>query len=241
MCTVAFVPLPGGGYLLGHNRDERRGRAPGQPPSLLELPGCRALAPRDPEAGGTWIALNGAGVTVCVLNAAERRPERLPGTPRSRGLLVRDLACAPSLAAARARLERAADVLAVTRAFHLVVAEPGARVGRFRWDGVEKAWEQGDAPALFVSSLLQPVEVERERSAGWRARMAGGPLDRDALAAFLSGHEPERGPRSVCMHREDAGTVSRTLVEVTAEGSAMRYQPGPPCTPSGPEAHSTFS
>ena len=143
MCTVAFVPLPGGGYLLGHNRDERQGRAPGEPPRLLDLPGCRALAPRDPEAGGTWIALNEAGVTVCVLNAAERLPDRLPARPRSRGLLVRDLACATSLATARVRLDAAGSVLRRTRAFHLVVVEPGwvapgpPRVGRFRWDGVE--------------------------------------------------------------------------------------------------------
>ena len=51
-----------------------------------------------------------------------------------------------------------------------------------------------------------------------------------------SGHEPVRGPLSVCMHRDGAGTVSRTLVEVTPEAAAMRYLAGPPCTPRGPEA-----
>jgi hypothetical protein len=235
MCTVAFVPLPEGGYLLGHNRDERPARAPGQPPRLLEGARCRALAPRDPDAGGTWITVNAAGVTVCVLNAAEGNPRRLPAEPRSRGLIVRDLACVGGVDGARLWLEEAREVLAWTRAFHLVAVEPArrpsghARVARFRWDGQEADWEASDGPALFVSSLLQPAQVERERSARWHARTEEGPLDAAALAAFLATHEPARGPLSVCMHREGAGTVSRTLVEVTAEAAVMRYLPGPPC------------
>jgi len=242
MCTVAFVPLPAGGYLLGHNRDERRSRPAGQPPRPLEGARCRALAPRDPEAGGTWISLNGAGVTVCVLNAVESNSRRLPAAPRSRGLVVRDLACVGGLEAARVWLEEAREVLAWTRAFHLVAVEPGWRTGGtarfacFRWDGMEADWETGEGPALFVSSLLQPVEVERERRARWQARTEAGAVDAAAMATFLASHEPARGPLSVCMHRDGAGTVSRTLVEVTPEGAGMRYLAGPPCTGKGPEA-----
>ncbi|HEX5041768.1 MAG TPA: NRDE family protein [Candidatus Polarisedimenticolaceae bacterium] len=234
MCTVAFVPLSTGGYLLGHNRDERPTRRAGEAPRLLEGARCRAIAPRDPDAGGTWIALNEAGVTVCVLNAAEASPARLPSKPRSRGLLVRDLACVRGIDDARVWLEEAREVLDWTRAFHLVAVEPGsrtgrARVARFRWDGLEADWENGDGPTLFVSSLLQPTEVERERSARWRTRAEAGPIDAGGLAAFLAGHEPVRGPLSVCMHRDQAGTVSRTLVEVTRSTAVMRYLPGPPC------------
>lgn len=239
MCTVAFVPLPAGGYLLGHNRDERPARAHGQPPRLLETSPCRALAPRDPDAGGTWITVNAAGVTVCVLNAAEGNPRRLPAQPRSRGLIVRDLACVGGLDEARRWLEEAREVLDWTRAFHLVAVEPGrhegghARVARFRWDGQEADWEASDGPALFVSSLLQPAQVEEERRGRWRARTQTGPLDATALAAFLASHEPARGPLSVCMHRDGAGTVSRTLVEVTPGAAVMRYLPGPPCEGKG--------
>jgi hypothetical protein len=241
MCTVAFVPLEGGGYLLGHNRDERPVRARGEPPRQMANAACRALAPRDPEAGGTWIAVNEAGITVCVLNAADRSPDRVPALPRSRGLAVQYLVCAASVEETRRHLASAQDVLARTRAFHMVAVEPGwraggtARVGRFRWDGMDASWETGVAPAIFVSSLLYPIEVERERTARWRARLGQGSLDREALAAFLSAHEPERGPLSVCMHRDDAGTVSRTLVEVTRQAAVMRYRPGPPCTPWGPD------
>jgi hypothetical protein len=243
MCTVAFVPLSGGGYLIGHNRDERPVRAPGEPPREVTLGRCRVLAPRDPEAGGTWIAVNDAGITVCILNAADPHPQRLPAEPRSRGLIVRDLACVTALERVHRSLAETPEVLARTRAFHVVAVEPGAagaRVGRFRWDGAETAWEESEAPALFVSSLLHPAEVERERGARWRHRLAKGALDRDTLAAFLAAHEPERGPLSVCMHRDDAGTVSRTIVEVTREAVVMGYQQGPPCTPAGPETRSVL-
>jgi hypothetical protein len=120
-----------------------------------------------------------------------------------------------------------------------VAVEPGrhershARVARFRWDGQEADWESSHGPALFVSSLLQPAQVEEERRGRWRARTQRGPLDATALAAFLASHEPARGPLSVCMHRDGAGTVSRTLVEVTPGAAVMRYLPGPPCEGKG--------
>lgn len=235
MCTVAFVPLPGGGYLVGHNRDERPSRPPGEPPLEISRARCGVLAPRDPEAGGTWIAVNGSGVTVCILNAADRRPERLPAKPRSRGLIVRDLACASGLEEVRRTLAASADLLARTRAFHVVAAETGPRVGRFRWDGAETSWEESTSPVLFVSSLLQPDEVESARATRWRRAVLLSSLDQEALGVFLASHEPERGPMSVCMHRDDAGTVSRTLVEVAAGRAVMRYLPGPPCAPTGAE------
>jgi hypothetical protein len=171
---------------------------------------------------------------VCLLNAAEANARRLPAEPRSRGLIVRDLACVRGIDEARVWLEEAREVLSWTRAFHLVAAEPGwrsgaGRVARFRWDGQEADWETRAEPALFVSSLLQPAEVERERSARWRVRVEAGPIDGAGLAAFLASHEPARGPLSVCMHRDQAGTVSRTLVEVVPGAAVMRYLSGPPC------------
>ena len=200
MCTVAFVPLPAGGYLLGHNRDERPARAPGQPPVLLEAARCRALAPRDPDAGGTWITVNAAGVTGCVPNAAEGTARRLPAEPRSRGLIVRDLACVAGVDEARVWLEEAREVLEWTRAFHLVAVEPGwrtggaARIARFRWDGQEADWETGGGPTLFVSSLLQPAEVERERTIERRTYVIPGRGESGAAAAGWTTRRPPGGP-----------------------------------------------
>ena len=72
MCTVVFVPRADGGYLLGHNRDESRSRGRATPPTLHVLGRRRALAPGDPDAGGTWLGVDSEGRSVCILNAAER-------------------------------------------------------------------------------------------------------------------------------------------------------------------------
>src|SRR5882724_1478338 len=87
MCTVAFLPVADG-YLLAHNRYESFKRAHGVPPARHAEGGRRFLAPRDPDGRGSWIGVNDAGVTACVLNAAESDACGLPAAPRSRGLVL---------------------------------------------------------------------------------------------------------------------------------------------------------
>jgi hypothetical protein len=136
---------------------------------------------------------------------------------------------------------RASD-LGEVRSFHLVAAEPGgpaaaARLARFRWNGSAGAWDEAPGPRLLVSSsLAQQPGLEESRRSSWRRFLGGGgTVDADAVAAFLAGHERERGPLSVCMHRPEGGTVSRTIVEATESRVGMSYLPGPPCEANGPE------
>lgn len=235
MCTVAFVPLPGGGYLLGHNRDERTTRGRGAVPSEHTASGLRFLAPRDPDAGGTWIAANEAGLTVCVLNAVEIEGRALPDAPRSRGLLVAEAAGCRGLDEVRRRLDGAATALAVTRAFRLVAAGDGAGVLSCVWDGRTLAWEEVASTTLYVSSTLGAFGAPAARRASWEALLEReGEPDERGLSAWLATHEPVRGPASVCMHRDDGGTVSRTVVRVDRVGVTMTYTDGPPCTPFAP-------
>ena len=178
----------------------------------------------DPDAGGTWIGASAAGVTLAVLNAKEPEGRVLPEAPRSRGLVLLDLLPARSIAEAARRLE-ATDLRAV-RSFHLAAAEPGAagaaaRIARFRWNGTAGTWEESAGPRLFVSSSLADTGPERESS--WRRFLERGrSMEDGALSAWLASHEPERGPRSVCMHRPEGGTMSRTLVEVGRDEVVMR-------------------
>lgn len=240
MCTVGFLPSPDGGYLLGHNRDESVARSRGVPPQVRSRDGRRFLAPTDPDSGGSWIGVNEAGLTLCLLNAAERDASRLPASPRSRGLVLWEALDLESIAAVTERIAHASALLEEVRAFHLVVAEKAAsgghaRVGRLRWDGVRSSWDSHEGACLFVSSSLDPDGVERVRGASWRGFLAeGGPRDL-ALDRWLRNHDPERGPLSVCMHRPDARTVSRTLIEVSRDLIEMRYLDGSPCEPTAAE------
>lgn len=236
MCTVAFVPAPDGGYLLGHNRDENRGRAIGLPPSRYESGGHAVLAPRDPDGGGTWIGVNDAGLTLCLLNALELDPSRLPTEPTSRGLILGDLIGLTTAVAVTGRLETMRSRLGKVRSFHLLAVEPGGgrpgRALRSRWNGTDLLHDEHEGPSLFISSSLAPIGVVPERSSSWRRLIDRDPRpDPETLATWLASHEPSRGPLSVCMHRPEGGTVSRTLVLVSKAGIEMRYLNGPPCTP----------
>src|SRR5207248_11293202 len=66
MCTVSFIPKDQGFY-LAMNRDEKRSRSIALPPRIVAVAGCRAIFPREPN-GGTWIAVNDAGVCLALIN-----------------------------------------------------------------------------------------------------------------------------------------------------------------------------
>ena len=249
MCTVAFIPARGGGYLLGHNRDEARSRSRARPPRRTRRGGLLFVAPRDPDGGGTWIGINEAGLAFCILNGSDANPGRLPEKPRSRGLVAWDLLHLGSAGEAARALRDFRPLLDEVRAFQLVIAEPGlggdaASISRFAWDGAELKSARSPGPALFVSSGYDQQGAERARGELWRDFLteAGAPNrgpepgpDPGALAAFLAGHLPRKGELSVCMHRERARSVSRSVVVAQKTAVCLIYHDGPPCHADAPE------
>jgi uncharacterized protein with NRDE domain len=241
LCTVAILPAGEDGYVLGHNRDESLQRPRGEPPARETSHGRAVLAPRDPAGGGTWIGVNDAGITLCILNASHADPGRLPREPLSRGQVLRGILHLDSQAAVADQLAAGAVDLGSTRAFHLVMVSPGGKgmspgAERFLWNGVRLERDGRDLPALFVSSGYDQAGAEASRGACWRSwlRRRERP-DEGSLADWLAGHEPESGVLSVCMHGARAGTVSRTLVSVEAASIRVRYHDGPPCHARAPD------
>lgn len=239
MCTLPFLPLDDGGYLLGHNRDESRRRARGAPPESHRRGEIAFVAPRDPDEGGTWLGVNQAGITLCVLNAFEPDPSRLPEKSLSRGLVAWELLHLASVERIEERLQDPGAALDRVRAFQIVAAVPGwlagggeeaARAVRFAWDGRSLSTAVHEGPALFVSSGYDQEGAERERGRRWRSLLEETPRPgEEDLAAFLAGHQPRPCELSVCMHRGRARTVSRTLVRAGPDRIRIRYHDGPPC------------
>lgn len=117
MCTVILLHRPGEAWpmLLAANRDERLDR-PWDAPAA-HWPGL--VGGRDAMAGGSWMAMNRAGVVAAVLN----RPGSLgpEAGKRSRGELPLLALEAASAAGAAARL--AALDAGLWRPFHAVLAD----------------------------------------------------------------------------------------------------------------------
>jgi len=68
MCTVSYLPLSPSDYILTSNRDEAVERPSALPINQYLIGERTVYFPKDPQAGGTWIATTGDNTTLCLLN-----------------------------------------------------------------------------------------------------------------------------------------------------------------------------
>jgi hypothetical protein len=229
VCTLSWHDEPGG-YRMFFNRDERRERLPAIPPSVQLRGDTRFIGPLDGDFGGTWIAVNEYGLSVCLLNGFPAPHEiALPDRDDyiSRGQLPLTIVEAPSAQRASAAL-RELD-LERFRPFVLAAFEPGDGALLARWSGRTLALSSGRPPRQpIVSSSFFTEEVRSSRLAVFREMQRD--LDGEKLhLAYHRAHRPAAGPHSPCMHRPDASTVSFSHIQVDETRVQFHYTPGPPC------------
>ena len=247
MCTLtlawrAFGDAP---VALAATRDEALDR-PSEPPALrtADGDGARYVAPRDAEAGGTWIGVSEGGLVVAVTNLwldADREGDR------SRGLLVRDCLTAASAEAAVRAVERELDeraydgfnlVLADDRAAFLLTYDGGLAVTRLD-PGVHVVGNVGGvvngAERFAIPERRREFGEERADSARLIAAASvpepgeTGTSWLDRASGVLADHE-----YGACLHGEAFGTRSFTRIR-TGSDPGMAYADGPPCeTPTEP-------
>lgn len=223
MCTVSWLHQIDG-YTLLCNRDEKKTRLLATPPALRAAQGAQYLAPADGDHGGTWIAVNEFGMTLCLLNGKPR-----PAGSRSRGLLLPEwisLANAANVLGAFTHAD-----LSVYAPFTAVALEPGRPALVLRWDGAKRSsLDDGEACMPLTSSSFDAAGAQVHCRMEFRRLLAQtGRLDDQLLHAFHASHGHTPGPLSACMHREDAETVSFTRVIVNASLTRMDYSPSAPC------------
>ena len=237
MCTLTFAwrVFDDAGLVVAANRDEALDRPSVDP---VRIPGDSGtpdvVAPRDEEAGGTWIGANEHGVFVGITN---RWTDVDLAAERSRGLLVRDALAASSAADAVAVVE---DAVAAHEydGFNLVVADaatcsyvafdgdlvvhsldPGVHVvvnvGRVDdFDVPASRREYGQTQAENARGVEDALAVRPgETAAEWRTRAADVLRDHDY---------------GVCIHGDGFGTRSSSLLQFGDE-FAYWYADGPPC------------
>lgn len=227
MCSVSWSRARGS-LVVVMNRDERRDRAPGRPPRRWPAgrDGGRFTAPVDGDAGGTWIAVRDTGVVLALLN--HQHPNDfgvVAGPPRtSRGRLVTALAAESAIPDA-SRLRAAG--LAAFAPFRLFVAGPSTPPRVFTWNGAALTARRLDPRRGFLtSSSWNPRAVIAARQARFRAflRDHRQPTGADLVAFHAGADDPRGAPWAICMARDDARTVSTTVVEAGPDGVSMRYR-----------------
>lgn len=222
MCTVTIIPTPGG-FRLATNRDERKTRPLAIPPAERSFGPRRAVCPTDPVGGGTWVAATEAGMAFTVLNG---NPSPMPAMPPreflvSRGLIIPSIATAPSISGAVALTENLP--LERLAPFRLVICD-GRTIVEAWWAREELSLQRRAlTPSCWVSSGLGDHLVQ-VRHPLFREVVVDAGASPEAQDAFHA-HRWADNPRfSVLMEREDARTVSRTVVDVVrGDAAVMRY------------------
>lgn len=253
MCTLtlAWQTFDSRPLVVAANRDEAYARD-SSPPRATTLPsGRRAVAPRDEEAGGTWMGYNEEGVFVALTN---RWVESPPGE-RSRGQLVLDALDSPSAEDAARTVERELDrrryegfflLLADAAACILVTDEGGGSLTHLD-PGVHVVMNVGyDASYIVPEARPGPAKRQAEngrrlfeylqpepgeRHDAWRER-AGDALGDHAFGVCIHGGEPvgDDGDANPDRAPEGFGTKSSSLVTVDDDGDGeFWYADGPPC------------
>lgn len=237
MCTliVAWRVFEETPVCVAANRDERFAR-PASPPAVREGD-PRILAPRDEQAGGTWLGYNDAGVLVAITNRWEHGDGE-----RSRGLLVDDALSAQTAADAVAGVRKELEEREYAP-FHLLVADDEDCLY------VEnRGSETGDGHDVFALGPSIHIVVNVGFDGEWFVpaarpetgrKQAGNAEDirtelqpRDGETAddwtrragdILSDHD-----YGACIHRNGFGTRSSALVRL-GEDRIFEFADGPPC------------
>lgn len=235
--------------VVAANRDERLDR-PALPMSVLSTGPPRILGGRDELAGGTWLAVNEAGVVAGLTNRpleGGRDPSK-----RSRGELPLALARHRSATAAVEAFAREIDPSEYNPAWMLV----GDRTSAYSIDLSDQLSIRVEElpPGLHVLEN-SPPGAESPKVRHVRALLAGveglSPAElRHRLVGVLGDHEvPPVRPggvssededtsvaatvRADCVHGDGYGTRWSSLISVPADASALpsvSYADGPPCT-----------
>lgn len=198
------------------NRDEKRTRSHGLPPQIRTVGAQRVLMPLDPDAGGTWIGVNTAGLIVAVLNNYPHYQEL--EAARSRGQLVVDLLERHSSVGEMCAALQATD-FSIYRGLILFAMGRDGEPSAWRWDGtsvVSLALWGCNRHRVLTTSSVRREECEQFREALF-ASGADDPEARRVWHRRYNQADPALGP---LMCREDAATDS--LIEIQLSGGSAR-------------------
>jgi uncharacterized protein with NRDE domain len=235
MCTIllAWRCLEDARFVLAANRDELVSR-PAAPPGPLNL-SPPVYGGHDLLAGGTWLAVTPEGRVAAVTNrrAGDEDEASRDPTRRSRGELPLRILREPAPHEAIAGV-RPADY----NPFNLLSVDTGAALaghGRRDAEAVEVVQLAPGPHVLCVHDVDDRTHTKELRlQARLREVVA---LHRtaeacaEAMVAMLRDHTTDDGARdATCIHGDEYGTVSASLVSLDATGHVLyRHAAGRPC------------
>lgn len=227
MCTATWL-FNENGYDLFFNRDELNTRKIAFSPTLKSVNSLSYLSPTDADEGGTWIAVNQFGLSLFLLNFYHADFKIKDNFKfKSRGLIIPNLINENNPDSVFSRLN---DFnLTNYRPFILAVISPDHSVSTFSWNGTERIIS-GNVDLPLCSSSFKSLDVINSRTQRIQSEINSTKnLTADYFIDLHKSHFPDKSAFSICMHRDDAQTVSLSHIRVTENKISFSYLPGNPC------------
>lgn len=157
MCTVTYIPTKNG-CIITSNRDEKIAREKAISPQEYEIEGQKIIFPKDPKAGGTWMAHNYSKIIV-LLNGAKEKHISKSNYNKSRGLIVIELMTSKNTLNHWQTID-----LKDIEPFTIVLFENNKLI-QLQWDEIEKSKELINENEFHIwsSSTLYSKEIRAQR------------------------------------------------------------------------------
>ncbi|GHB59346.1 NRDE family protein [Persicitalea jodogahamensis] len=224
MCVVTYIPAASGGFILTSNRDESIRRQAAIPPRRYLIDEQLITFPKDPKAGGTWVATT-ENRTLCLLNGAFQNHSHRPPYRRSRGLVVLDAFSYDSPHA----FARDYDFTGI-EPFTLIMVDrvdAFATLHELRWDGTKPHFKclPADTPRIWSSVTLYSEDIVRERE-GWFQNWLTAPHTKLAaeIIAFHTSAGKGDPANDLLVDRGSLKTVSITQIQAQHNEVSVFYQ-----------------
>lgn len=220
MCTVTYIPGKEG-FSITSNRDEKSWREPALAPQLYSFDTGTILFPKDPHAGGTWIASHENGNAIVFLNGAFEAHTPEPPYKKSRGVVLLDLINSHSPCNSFLSIN-----LNNIEPFTAIIFDQGF-LFECRWNGSRKFRENLDAssPYIWSSATLYDKLVRDKRQRWFESwiREKGHPSLQEILHFHRFTGDGDQ-QNDLFMNRDGkVGTVSITSVQVQHSKITMHY------------------
>jgi Transport and Golgi organisation 2 len=220
MCTVTYIPHKEG-FFLTSSRDEKSIRQQALPPAIYAHIETGLVYPKDPDAGGTWIAMAENGNAAVLLNGAFKKHSTQPPYRKSRGKIF--IAIIDN--------NHPLDYFTSVNLFNIepftIILIDNYKLYECRWDGAKKHVRQSDReqPAIWSSATLYDEEAINKRKQWFAAWLAQHPAPtRETILNFHRFGGQDDQQNGIRMNRDNKMfTVSITNIMWQPEKATMRY------------------
>ena len=219
MCTVSYISRKNGCFITS-NRDEHISRPVAIGPHENVLNSIKVLFPKDPQAGGTWFAMNEFGAVAVLLNGAFVNHERRLPYLRSRGLIVLEVIASME----PQTLLQTMDLIGI-EPFTLVLFD-GQELVEFRWDGNLKHLKVLDTAQdhIWSSATLYNEQAIAQRKSLFDAFVASGEsVSASQIVDFHSTNNEDYENGFIINRDNGLKTFSVTQVILDGDKTAMRH------------------